>query len=66
MLWPLIATALARNESERAFALAKGMFAEGQHPMHDDVMSALTVAVESNDVAQLRAALETAERHRYV
>ena len=72
-LWPLIATALARNQTETAIRFAEGLFPESQHPIHDEVISATKHAIGSwkkGDAASAQRhmldALKTAERHHYI
>jgi tetratricopeptide (TPR) repeat protein len=72
-LFPLIATAMARKQTEDAVKLAEGLFSDNQHPIHEEVLAATKQAIDSwrkgdQSVAasQMRSALETAERHRYV
>ena len=72
-LWPLIATALAKKQTERAIHLAEGLFPNNQHPIDGEVMSATKRAIESWNngqidlaASQLRSALQTAEEHHYI
>jgi tetratricopeptide (TPR) repeat protein len=72
-LFPLIATAMARKQTEDAVKLAEGLFSDNQHPIDAEVMSATKQAIDSwlkGDQSvtetQMRSALETAERHRYI
>jgi hypothetical protein len=72
-LWPLIATALARTQTNRAISLAEGLFSDSQHPTDEEVMSATKQAIElwkKGDAvlaeSQMQHALETAERHQYI
>jgi hypothetical protein len=72
-LFPLMATALARQQIESALKFAEGLFLESQHPIDDDVMSATRQAIDSwkkGDAvlaeSQMQAALETAEQQHYI
>ena len=72
-LWPLIATALARKQIDRAIKHAEGLFPSNQHPIDDEVMSATQQAIESwnngkIDLAesQLKSALAVAQQHHYI
>jgi hypothetical protein len=72
-LWPLIATALARKQIDRAIKHAEGLFPASQHPIDDEVMSATKRAIESwknGDAAlaatQMQTALRIAEQHHYI
>jgi len=72
-LFPLIATAMARKQTEDAVKLAEGLFSDNQHPIDAEVMSATKQAIDSwlkgdrsVTETQMRSALETAERHRYI
>jgi len=72
-LWPLITTALARKQTEAAVKLAEGLFPDSQHPIDDEVMSATKSAIDSwrkdeaeTAMAQMKTALQTAERHHYI
>jgi eukaryotic-like serine/threonine-protein kinase len=72
-LWPLIATALARKQTEHAVKFAKGLFPDSQHPIDDEVMSATGQAIDSwrkgeaeVAAAQMQTALQTAVQHRYI
>ena len=72
-LWPLIATALTREKTDRAIAYAEGLFPDSQHPIDEEVMSATKQAIDlwkSSDIelahSQMQTALETAERHHYI
>ena len=72
-LWPLIATALARKQVDRAVKFAEGLFPDSQHPIHEEVMSATRQAIDSwkNGEAALAAtqmqnAFRAAERHHYI
>src|SRR5260370_14068296 len=72
-LWPLITTALSRKQTEAAVKLAEGLFPDSQHPIDDEVMSATKSAIDSwrkdeaeTAMAQMKTALQTAERHHYI
>ena len=72
-LWPLIATAVTRDDIDAAVALAQGLFLENQHPLHDEVMSVTRQAVDGFGkgdaaacLAQMKIAIETAKRHHYL
>jgi class 3 adenylate cyclase len=72
-LWPLIATALARKQTEDAVKLAEGLFRDSQHPIKAEVLAATTQAIDSSRkgdealaASQMQKALETAERHHYI
>ena len=72
-LYPLIATAITRKQTERAIRLAEGLFGENQHPIDESVMSAAKSAIDSWQKgdqslaeSQMQRALETAEHHHYI
>ena len=72
-LWPLIAVAITRGQTEKAVEFARGIFPESQHPIDDEVMSATKCAIDSwktGDTAlaesQMQNALKTAEHHHYI
>ncbi len=72
-LWPLIATALARMQIDRAIKHAEGLFPASQHPIDDEVLSGAKSAIEpwkngKIDLAesQLESALAVAQQHHYI
>jgi class 3 adenylate cyclase/tetratricopeptide (TPR) repeat protein len=72
-LWPLIATAITREQTADAIDLAQGLFRDGQHLIEQEVMSATKRAIESwghgdrtGSESQLRSALQIAEHFRYL
>ena len=72
-LWPLIATTLARNDTNSAVKLADGLFSDRQHPIDEEVMSATKHAIDSwrkgeatLAESQMKEALNVAERHYYI
>ncbi len=72
-LWPLIAAALAEHQTAHAVELALGLFAETQHPLPEELMSATREAIElwkrgdaTGSQLQMEKALQIAEHHRYI
>ncbi len=62
-LLPLIAVALHRDDVASAIDFARGLFAEGQHPLPEKLIAAMQRAIESwenNQFEQARADLERA------
>jgi class 3 adenylate cyclase/tetratricopeptide (TPR) repeat protein len=72
-LWPLIAVALANGRVEQALDFARGLFAESQHPLEDEVMLETKRAIDLWDSGehaaaclQFEKAQHVAEHHRYI
>ena len=72
-LWPLIAVALARTDTESAIKFAEGLFPDSQHPIDEEVMAAANAAIDSWKKGysglterQMAEALKTAKRHHYI
>lgn len=71
-LFPLIQLALEKNEIAKATAYAAGMLTENQHPLPDEVTSAIGHAVQAAEsqanggVAEINRLLELAREHHFL
>jgi hypothetical protein len=72
-LWPLIAAAAEQGSLPKAIDQMRGLFAEGQYPLADEVMADCRAAIDCakrDDQEALRRcldrALETARRFHYL
>jgi hypothetical protein len=73
VLWPLIAAALARKQTESAIKFVEGLFPDSQHPIDEEVMSEAKHGIDlwrngerRAAEAQMRVAFQSAEQHQYV
>ena len=72
-LWPVIAVALARTDTESAIKFAEGLFPDSQHPIDEEVMATAKAAIDSWKKgeatlakSQMKEALNVAEQHHYI